>query len=186
MVIALSVVAAVLLLSGIALFVFCQRRRNSRAKLAKVQTENAGNTTPHSEPVPAPTPVPVSGPRLIPRPMALPTMIVGSEEMVLVPMSVARSMFARESVPLASRQAPPPPPLPFPIPMIPSDKTHHKREMQEIRQASGVGLGPGDHEGRVRELSVLQAAAAAASSSSSSSTVLTGESSSTSGTKDEI
>ncbi|KFH68630.1 hypothetical protein MVEG_05440 [Podila verticillata NRRL 6337] len=166
-----------------------RRRRNNRAKLAKVHTEDAGNTTLHSEPVPvpqpasapAPAPVPVSGPRLVPTPMALSTIIVGSEEMVLVPMNVTRSMFPRESVPLASRQAPPLVPLPLPTLTIPNDKTHHEREMQEIRQASGVELGPGGHESRVHELNALQAATAAAAS-----TGLTGESSSISGTKAEI
>ncbi|KAF8978246.1 hypothetical protein BGZ52_006231 [Haplosporangium bisporale] len=113
--------------------------------------------------------------------MALSTIIVGSEEMVLVPMNVTRSMFPRESVPLASRQAPPLVPLPLPTLTIPNDKTHHEREMQEIRQASGVELGPGGHESRVHELNALQAATAAAAS-----TGLTGESSSISGTKAEI
>lgn len=181
LVISLNVVAVVLLLTGIALFAFCQRRRNNRSKLARVQTEDAGDTTPHFEtvpvlqlapapvPAPAPTSVPVSGPRLV-LPRALPTIVVGSEEMVLVPMSVARSMYAREPVPLAPRQAPPPPPPP--TPMIPNDKTRHEREMQEIRQASGVGLGPGGHKGRVRELNALQAAVASSTTGQAGGSVV--------------
>ncbi|KAG0077021.1 hypothetical protein BGZ92_002132 [Podila epicladia] len=106
--------------------------------------------------------------------------------MVLVPMSVAQSMYSRgASVPVASRQAPPvshhPPLIPnekirheremekirrtVPVadhsPPIPNEKIFHEREMEDIRQASGVELGPGDSELNVPTASVTAFSSAA-------------------------
>ncbi|KAG0325894.1 hypothetical protein BG000_001597, partial [Podila horticola] len=121
----------------------------------------------HSAPTSAPAPVPVPafahGPTVF-NP-ALATLVVGPEEMVLVPMSVAQSMYSRgPSVPMAPRQVPPvaqhPPP-------IPNEKILPQQEMEEIRQASGVGLGLGDSNSRGN---IPSADAAAAKSSSDAAT----------------
>ncbi|KAG0353572.1 hypothetical protein BG005_007159 [Podila minutissima] len=179
LVIALSVVAVMLLITLVALVVLYMRY-NRRAKLAQVKTEEPGATL-NSAPAPVPTraSVPTSAPVLTSAPIsasvpvhvpvfahgppvlnpALPTLVVGPEEMVLVPMSVAQSMYSGgPSVPVAPRQAPPvshhPPP-------IPNEQIRHEREMEEIRQASGVGLGSGDSELNVPTATVASSSSAA-------------------------
>ncbi|KAG0026671.1 hypothetical protein BGZ82_009365 [Podila clonocystis] len=172
--IALSVIGVLLLFALAAVFFF-YRRRNRRAKLAQAKTKETGATPNYANapvsvssataPTSAPVPVPViaHGP-LVLNP-ALPTLVVGPEEMVLVPMSVAQSMYLRgSSVPVASRQAPPV----APPPPIPNEKIHHEREMKEIRQASGVGFGFGDSEANVPIVAAASLAAGQTNGASSS------------------